>query len=116
MQILSCVQQSKITTSLKNTLKPFSNTNICYQMGHLHNLLCEEIIFPLHKRKNNGLRYKVFIFARGQWKYHFFTQRLRKCHSKFFNDQNIHLFLEGFAFISCKYLHFICFVENLRTK
>ena len=29
---------------------------------------------------------------------------------------SIHLFPEGFAFISCKYLRFICFLENLRTK
>ena len=42
-------------------------------------------------------------------------KRLWKCHSHYFNDQNIHLFPEGFAFISCKYLHFI-FLENLRTK
>ena len=32
-------------------------------MGHFHELLCEEIIFPLHKEKINGLRYKVIIFS-----------------------------------------------------
>ena len=37
-------------------------------------------------------------------------------HIHYFNDRNIHLFPEGFAFVSCKYLHFLCFVENLRTK
>ena len=42
--------------------------------------------------------------------------KLWKCHSHYFNDQNIHLFPERIAFISCKYLHFICFVENLWTK
>ena len=26
---------------------------------HFHKLLCEEIIFPLHKGKNDGLRYEV---------------------------------------------------------
>jgi hypothetical protein len=26
-------------------------------MGHFHNLLCEEMIFPLLKEKNDGLRY-----------------------------------------------------------
>ena len=40
-------------------------------------------------------------------------KRLWNCHSHYLNDQNIQSFLEGFAFISCKYLHFICFVENL---
>ena len=36
-------------------------------------------------------------------------KRLWKCHSHCFNDQNIHLFPEGFEFISCRYLHFILF-------
>ena len=36
-------------------------------------------------------------------------------HFHYSNGQNIHLFPEGFAFISWKYLHFICFEENLRT-
>ena len=30
--------------------------------------------------------------------------------------QNIHLFPEGFVFILCKYLHFICFVEIYKSK
>ena len=29
--------------------------------GHFHKLLCEEIIFPLQKGKNDGLRYEVSI-------------------------------------------------------
>ena len=36
----------------------------------------------------------------------------KKGHSHYFNDQNIHLFPERFAFIACKYLYFICFVQN----
>ena len=51
----------------------------------------------------------------GLWSHHFFP-RLWKCNSHYFNDQNIHLFPEGFAFISCKYLLFISYVENLRTE
>ena len=43
-------------------------------------------------------------------------KRLWICHSHYFDDENIHLFPEEFAFISCKYLHFICFVLNLHTK
>jgi hypothetical protein len=34
-------------------------------MGHFHKLLCEEMIFPLPKGKNDGLRYEVIIFSRG---------------------------------------------------
>ena len=46
------------------------------ELGHFHNLLCEEMIFPLHKGKNYGLRYDDIIFSRGQWKYNFFTQKV----------------------------------------
>ena len=42
-----------------------------------------------------------------------FPQKLVECHSHYFNDQNIHLLPVELEFISCKYLHFICFVENL---
>jgi hypothetical protein len=31
-------------------------------MGHFHKLLCEEMIFPLQKGKNYGLRYKPSFF------------------------------------------------------
>ena len=58
-------------------------------MGHFHKLLCEEMIFLLHKEKN----YKGFLMQ----KYPFIPVR-------------------DFSFISCKYLHFIYFVENLRTS
>ena len=40
-------------------------------------------------------------------------KKLWKCHSHYFNYQNIHLLPEEFEFISCKYLYF---VENLRTN
>ena len=33
-------------------------------LGHFHQLLCEEMIFLLHKGKNDGLRYEVIIFSR----------------------------------------------------
>ena len=32
-------------------------------MGHFYKLLCEEMIFLLHKGKNDGLRYEVIIFS-----------------------------------------------------
>jgi hypothetical protein len=31
-------------------------------MGYFHNLLFEEMLFSLHKGKNDGLRYEVIIF------------------------------------------------------
>ena len=36
------------------------------EMGHFYKLLCEEMIFLLHKGKNDGLRYEVIIFSR-EW-------------------------------------------------
>ena len=33
------------------------------EMGHFYKLLCEEMIFLLHKGKNDGLRYEVIIFS-----------------------------------------------------
>jgi hypothetical protein len=38
--------------------KPF----ILMGMGHFHKLLCEEMLFLLHRVKNDGLRYEVIIF------------------------------------------------------
>ena len=57
-----------------NSYKRFKNQlisrckdmNKCYninEMGHFHKLLCEEMICPLHKGKNDGLRYEVIIFS-----------------------------------------------------
>ena len=31
------------------------------EMGHFYKLLCEEMIFLLHKGKNDGLRYEVIF-------------------------------------------------------
>ena len=47
----------------------YNRTMLCISlitMGHFHKLLCEEMIFLLHKGKNDGLRYEVIIFSRGQ--------------------------------------------------
>ena len=77
--------------------------------------------------KNDDFVPQSIIFSLEQWKYHFFTQKfvemphfftlnVVEMPSHYFNDQNIHLLPEEFEFISWKYLHFICFVENLRTN
>ena len=40
-------------------------STFCFEIvGHFHNLLCEEMIFPQHKEKNYVLRYEVIIFSR----------------------------------------------------
>ena len=70
------------------------------EKGHFHNPLCEEMIFPLLKgkkmdwgTKNDGLRYEVIIFfPEGIGNIISSHKRLGKCHSHYFNDQNIHLF------------------------
>ena len=36
-------------------------------MGHFHILLCEEMIFPLLKGKNECLMYEVIIFSHKGW-------------------------------------------------
>ena len=66
------------------------------KMGHFYNFFCEEMIFP----EGSG---NIISSHKKLW----------KCHSHYFNDQNIHLLPEEFEFISCKYLNF---VENLQTK
>ena len=73
---------------------------------HFHKLLCEEIIFPLPSGKNDYFLNQSMISSLKQWKYNFFTQKFVKMP---------HLFLWDFSFILWKYLHFICFIENLRA-
>ena len=89
---------------------------ITHKMGHFPILLCEEIIFSLHKGKNYGLRYEVIIFSRVRWKYHFFTPKVEKMQFPLSNYQIIHIFQEGFAFISFKYLHFFVLLEIFEQK
>jgi hypothetical protein len=47
-------------------ISALKKSSILMGMGHFYKLLCEEMIFLLHKGKNDGLRYEVIIFSRGQ--------------------------------------------------
>ena len=91
-------------------------------MGHFHKLLCEEMIFPLHKGKNDGLRYEVIIFSRAGFSFNLSFLYTKVCgnshsHNKGFLMQK-YPFIQArdFSFILCKYLIFFFFVENLRTS
>jgi len=68
-------------------------------MGHFHKLLCEEMIFPLLKGKNDGLRYEVIIFSRGF---------IRKSLYKIFEQINEKKFRAGINGYFCikKIIHF----------
>ena len=72
-------------------------------MGHFHKLLFEEMIFF-------PTAVKIIISSH---------KSLWKCHSHnkgFLMQKYPFIPARDFSFILCKYLHFICFVENLWTS
>ena len=81
-------------------LSRFIKFRFLEKMGHFHNFLCEEMVFPLPKEK------MIYLF---------FTQKVAEMPFPLFSKYPF-IPPEELAFISCKYLHFICFVENLRAK
>ena len=77
--------------------------------------ICEimGMAFPLPLGKNDDFVPQSIIFPLSSGNIISSHKKLWKCHSHYFNDQNIHFLLEEFEFISCEYLNF---VENLRTN
>ena len=96
-------------------------------------LSCSSFTYVLRSSKENGAFPQTFVWrndiSTAQGKKSFFPEgskniisshkSLWKCHSHnkgFLMQKYPFIPVRDFSFFSCKYLHFMCFLENLRTS